>query len=99
MTKHKTISYHESHMRNNKFGSQISQLWSRLVFLFEDKCRLLLKCECLCLVIMEKVMVHISNVSHVKPLSKDYNAATLNKLMYLCPVNRQPRCGRKTIFF
>lgn len=59
-------------MRNNKFVSQISQLWSRLVFLFEDEGRLLLKCECLCLVIMEKVMVHISNVSHVKSLSKDY---------------------------
>jgi len=46
MTKYKTISYHESCMRNNKFRSQISQLWSRLVFLFEDECRILLKCEC-----------------------------------------------------
>jgi hypothetical protein len=72
MAKHKTISYHESHMRNNKFGSQVSQLWPRLVFLFEDECRLLLKHECLCLVIMEKVMVYISDISHVKPLSKDY---------------------------
>jgi hypothetical protein len=72
MAKHKTISYHESHMRNNQFGSQVSQLWSRLVFLFEDECRLLLKYECLCLAIMEKVMVYISDVSRVKPLSKDY---------------------------
>jgi hypothetical protein len=72
MTRHKAISYHDSHLRNNKFESQISQLWSRLVFLFGDERRLLLKCDCLCLVIMEKVMVHISDVSYVKPLSKDY---------------------------
>jgi len=57
MTKYKTISYHESHMRNNKFGSQISQLWSRLFFIFEDECRLLLKFEgCLTVHLPHEIM-------------------------------------------
>jgi hypothetical protein len=34
--------------------------------------RLLLKRECLFSVIKEKVLVHISDVSHIKPLSKDF---------------------------
>jgi len=41
-------------------------------FLPEDERKLLSKPpECLCAVIMENVLVHTDDVSHVKPLSKD----------------------------
>jgi hypothetical protein len=62
-----------SHVIQNDLLILVSQLLFGLVFSPEDESRLLSKCcECLCSVIMEKVLVHISDVPHVKPLSRDY---------------------------
>jgi hypothetical protein len=58
----------------------------------------LIHCKCLCSVIMEKVLVYI-NVSHVKPLSKDYTVE-LNEYVSKKPATATLRAedgGRKFV--